>query len=160
MANGKPGCTDGKCGIGSCNAGFADCDKQAGNGCEIDLNTDVANCGSCGKNCAKSETCQNGQCLSPQFCYSIGYDSCPTNAKTWCDVKPINKFDSGQAKKACELCQGQGCADHGGDCAGMGFGTCLGGCPHWGYQAGCSGDAGRVWRYGTSFTTYGRWAPP
>jgi hypothetical protein len=34
IANGKPVCNGGKCGVGSCNAGFHDTDKKADNGCE------------------------------------------------------------------------------------------------------------------------------
>jgi hypothetical protein len=34
-----------------CATGYADCDKSAANGCEIDTNTNVANCGGCGMPC-------------------------------------------------------------------------------------------------------------
>src|SRR5262249_42592200 len=38
VANGTPGCLNGQCGILSCNAGFADCDQNAANGCEVNTN--------------------------------------------------------------------------------------------------------------------------
>ena len=54
----------GVCGLGMCNAGFADCDNNAGNGCEVNTNTDKNNCGGCGKVCMNGNSCSNGACLS------------------------------------------------------------------------------------------------
>ena len=42
------GCQTGKWAIVSCKTGYADKDKQIGNGCEINLQTDSRNCGSVG----------------------------------------------------------------------------------------------------------------
>ncbi len=46
----------------SCNAGYGDCDKGAGNGCEAKLASDPNNCGGCGKSCG-GEACVNGACV-------------------------------------------------------------------------------------------------
>ncbi|MCC6216752.1 MAG: hypothetical protein IT376_17970 [Polyangiaceae bacterium] len=43
-----------------CATGLADCDQQAGNGCEVVLATDSANCGACGHACVGS--CTDGEC--------------------------------------------------------------------------------------------------
>ncbi len=51
-ANGTPSCTGGTCGIATCDAGFADCDTLPGDGCEVNVTSDVANCGGCGAACA------------------------------------------------------------------------------------------------------------
>lgn len=51
VAGATPTCGGaGVCGF-TCNAGFADCDGNAANGCEVNLNSDGVNCGSCGHSC-------------------------------------------------------------------------------------------------------------
>lgn len=54
-------CTGGICGF-TCNADHADCDKLAPTGCEVDIATDVLNCGACGKACTLGEVCAAGKC--------------------------------------------------------------------------------------------------
>jgi len=56
FANAANSCAGGSCVLGACDDGFADCDGDARNGCEVDL-TDGANCGRCGHDCGGS-TCQ------------------------------------------------------------------------------------------------------
>ncbi len=48
LPNATPTCASGACAIAACNAGFADCDRNPANGCEVNLATDVNNCGACG----------------------------------------------------------------------------------------------------------------
>ncbi len=55
-------CEQSKCVISACNLGFADCDGNYNNGCEINTNTDSKNCGDCGNKCKPNEICKNGQC--------------------------------------------------------------------------------------------------
>ena len=66
LNNGTAVCANSQCAVGSCNAGFADCDKNPGNGCEVNKNTDVNNCGACGNRCPSvingSPGCTNGVC--------------------------------------------------------------------------------------------------
>ena len=38
---------------------------MAATGCEVALNTDLANCGSCGNACATGQSCTNGTCACP-----------------------------------------------------------------------------------------------
>lgn len=60
--HGVRSCAGGECNI-SCSSGFADCDKQVDNGCEIQLDNDILNCGACGNDC-KDGTCKGGSCAA------------------------------------------------------------------------------------------------
>ncbi len=40
-------CVDGACGVANCEAGWVDCDGVFANGCEVNTETDEANCGGC-----------------------------------------------------------------------------------------------------------------
>ena len=61
--NAVSSCSAGACAIASCNAGFADCDRNAANGCEINISTDRANCGACGRACNAGQSCSAGTCI-------------------------------------------------------------------------------------------------
>ena len=65
VPNGAPGCVMGACGVGQCNAGFADCDKMPANGCELAVSGDVNNCGGCGVVCPMGKSCVGGACVQP-----------------------------------------------------------------------------------------------
>ena len=83
--NATPQCTGGMCGIAACVPGFANCNMQLGDGCEVDTTTSLTNCGSCGNTCSAanaSSTCTAGLC---RF-------TCATN---WWDA-------DGQAANGCE----------------------------------------------------------
>ena len=55
-------CNGSTCGFnGTCQTGWGSCDSKPENGCETDLNTSAANCGTCGFSC-DGGTCQNGLC--------------------------------------------------------------------------------------------------
>lgn len=67
FANATAACINGTCFIGSCNAGFRNCDNITANGCETNINTSVNNCGNCGVVCTPgprvtSVSCVNGNC--------------------------------------------------------------------------------------------------
>ncbi len=53
-------CASGTCAVAECDDGFADCNGDAADGCEIDTSTDVNHCGACGAAC--DGTCRDGIC--------------------------------------------------------------------------------------------------
>ncbi len=53
--------TTGACSY-SCFAGFGNCDGSNANGCEVNLSSDVSNCGGCGVSCGPGRFCASGIC--------------------------------------------------------------------------------------------------
>lgn len=54
-------CSTGKCGIGTCDSGWADCNHSTADGCETSITT-IDNCGACGNKCPACAQCVNGAC--------------------------------------------------------------------------------------------------
>jgi hypothetical protein len=69
-------CTS-SCGY-ACNAGHADCNTQANDGCEVDTLTDKNNCGGCGTVCGAGQVCTKGTCRTPPKCSDL-----VTTASVW-----------------------------------------------------------------------------
>ncbi len=55
-------CSAGQCAIAGCDPGYADCNKQAADGCEANIGGDPATCGSCGNACPMGNFCCSGKC--------------------------------------------------------------------------------------------------
>jgi hypothetical protein len=64
LANATATCTAGACAVTACAAGFADCDGNPANGCEVNTRTDNTNCGACGTVCAAGQVCGMGSCAT------------------------------------------------------------------------------------------------
>ena len=61
--------------VGTCAAGFANCDGSLVNGCEVNTRNDTSNCGTCGNACETGMACVNGICTCPSgthFCPDLG----------------------------------------------------------------------------------------
>ncbi|MCA9659092.1 MAG: hypothetical protein KC486_12170, partial [Myxococcales bacterium] len=50
----------------ACNAGYGDCNANAGDGCETNTASNANHCGACGKSCAANEDCVGGVCMGPE----------------------------------------------------------------------------------------------
>ena len=80
-------CVGGMCMKGGCAPGFADCDNNPMNGCEVKLATDLNHCGACGKVCAGMgqnavAACVNGAC---SFNCNPGWGNCDNNLGNGCE---------------------------------------------------------------------------
>lgn len=78
------GCSAGACTF-TCNAGFADCDSIASNGCETNLRTDVLNCNACGVVCSTNNiarTCGGGPPAACNGTCTSGFADCNLNKQT------------------------------------------------------------------------------
>ncbi|MFO0604471.1 MAG: hypothetical protein U0324_14920 [Polyangiales bacterium] len=130
-ANGTARCAGGACGVGSCNAGFADCDANPANGCEVSTLTSTAHCGACGRACpARPNTaasCAAGACA---YACLAGFADCDGNAANGCEVDL--RADEGN----CGAC-GRACAAPSGGSAVCAAGVCGASCAAG--QTDCSG---------------------
>ena len=120
VPSGTRACTSGKCGVGGCNTGFADCDKNATNGCEVSINVDVNNCGTCGNACGSPANatglgCVNGKC---GMTCNGSFKDCNGTYSDGCEV------DTSKDNKNCGAC-GNACPS-GITCASglCGFNSC------------------------------------
>lgn len=70
--NSSSKCYKGKCEI-TCNPGYADCNKDIEDGCEVCLYSDVKNCGECDNECkvykkyGGKPVCREGKCVHGKY---------------------------------------------------------------------------------------------
>ena len=85
--NATAACVGGVCAVGACNPGYADCNLQAIDGCEVYTPSDPNNCGTCGAVCSlpnATATCLNGACALGAC--NPGYADCNSQAIDGCEV--------------------------------------------------------------------------
>ena len=96
VPNASTSCVNGACTIGACNAGYADCDNNSANGCEINLLTNISNCGFCGNACAAvpnaSVSCVNGACAIGAC--NTGYANCDNNSANGCEINLLTSVSN------------------------------------------------------------------
>jgi len=73
-SNASAACTNGTCGLGTCNSGYDDCNNNPGDGCEKAILSDPNNCGGCGIKCG-SGSCSGGVCACNKNVLVIADDS-------------------------------------------------------------------------------------
>ena len=78
-------CLRGSC-VYSCNSGFADCNGNQADGCEVNVGSDPQNCGACGALCQaganQQPTCSGGRCGT--VC-NAGFGDCNGSAADGCE---------------------------------------------------------------------------
>ncbi|MDP3275778.1 MAG: hypothetical protein Q8Q09_11320 [Deltaproteobacteria bacterium] len=129
FANAAASCAGGICVQGACNAGFADCDGSAVNGCETNTNTAVTSCGRCGNACTfanATASCVAGTCTLGTC--AAGFADCDGNPANGCEVDTrISTANCGRCANACTFanaaasCVSSACTL--GTCA-VGFANC------------------------------------
>ncbi|MFO0627979.1 MAG: hypothetical protein U0325_20555 [Polyangiales bacterium] len=105
FANAAASCSAGACVMGACEAGFADCNGDASDGCEVDTRTSTAHCGACGRGCTFANasgscamsTCAMGACAT-------GFADCDGNPANGCEVAPASDVNHcGGCGRACSV---------------------------------------------------------
>lgn len=91
LANATARCVGGMCTVGTCSAGFGNCDTNDTNGCETNTLTNPMHCGMCGRACMLANAtagCAAGMCTiascNPGFvdCNRSPMDGCEVNVNT------------------------------------------------------------------------------
>jgi cysteine-rich repeat protein len=105
--NATAGCSNSHCQIAVCNSGFADCNGNVADGCEVNVTSDVKNCGACGNACSSNQTCASGQCTGGTQC---GMSQPVTHSnglgQTWTDCTALGTYTQTQATAACTASTG------------------------------------------------------
>ncbi|MFO0647695.1 MAG: hypothetical protein U0326_15745 [Polyangiales bacterium] len=111
-------CAAGRCAY-ACEPGFADCDGDASNGCEVDTRTSTASCGACDRACAPPRAtgvCVAGSC-GVGAC-ATGFGDCDMSASNGCEV------DLAATTAHCGAC-GRACASRPNGLPGCVAGACV-----------------------------------
>lgn len=102
-------CSNGFCGLGACNPGFANCDADAATGCESPVAGDPRNCGACGNVCSTlhgTAACSGSEC-GMSAC-DLGFGDCQGSAVPGCETDTTTSVEHcGSCGHACGA--GEGC---------------------------------------------------
>ena len=132
LSNATESCSTGACRLGTCSAGYENCDGSEGNGCEVQLNS-VSNCGGCGVPCTRANatpTCSTGTCriqsCNARFddCNGTDSDGCETSLSTVMNCQacgstcpmPANSAASCSFTSGCSFTCNSGYCQSGGMC--------------------------------------------
>ncbi|MFT3841827.1 MAG: MopE-related protein [Myxococcaceae bacterium] len=89
-------CNASQCAIGTCNAGFDDCDQQYATGCEQNVASDVNNCGGCNHHCTipnATPGCAGSMCVVGMC--NMGFADCNMTAlPDGCEINITNDVNN------------------------------------------------------------------
>jgi hypothetical protein len=105
-ANGTPQCAAASCGVASCNGGYANCDAVASNGCEVQLATNAAHCGSCATACTNAHgttSCAAASCVPS---CGTGFGDCDASRPNGCETALNTLTNCGSCGNACSTANG------------------------------------------------------
>ncbi len=103
VPNASAVCMNGTCGIGACNPGFADCNNDPADGCEVDTRTSNDHCGMCGARCVVANgapMCTAGACRIGTC--NPGFADCNGRVDDGCET-PVN-FDPNNCGRCGNSC--------------------------------------------------------
>jgi hypothetical protein len=112
-ANATSACVAGTC-QQLCNTGFANCDGDWSNGCEVNLASNSNHCGSCGNACTLANA--NGVCIAGSCRVAScigGFDNCDGNVSNGCEANLNSAAHCGACGRICaagQTCQGGTCS--------------------------------------------------
>ncbi len=87
FANANALCSAGRCRIGVCQAGFANCDGDDSNGCEVNIGASLSHCGRCDQRCAPANAtavCSSGSCAYSRC--ELNFGDCDRTSANGCEV--------------------------------------------------------------------------
>jgi Cys-rich repeat protein len=152
--NGVAACRNGACALASCSTGFADCDGNPANGCEVDVRAMTNNCGACGRVCSfanAASTCAAGTCALGTC--NMGFGNCNGSAADGCETNlNTSTLSCGACGRVCTA--GQACLN--GSCVAacpVGTTFCSGACVNVQTNNSHCGACGRVCPAGQTCTT-------
>jgi hypothetical protein len=121
-------CAGGAC-VYACAAGFADCDGDPSNGCEVDTRTSTTHCGGCGARCSPANAtaaCAAGACTIGAC--TGGYGDCDGNVTNGCEADlPVSVSHCGACGNRCPASANAAPVCVGGACSSVctaGFADC------------------------------------
>lgn len=98
-----------------CPTGFDDCDNDPANGCETELTTDVAHCGTCDTACVVGNGtpgCVSGECVV--VACEPGFEDCDDDPLTGCEADTATSAEHcGACGTACTYSHAQGACNAG-----------------------------------------------
>lgn len=81
-------CRDGYCEVARCHQGYADCNGDPRDGCEVDISRDARHCGACEARCPRRDharrTCEDATC---GFTCRRGFSDCDGDLDNGCETR-------------------------------------------------------------------------